>query len=60
MPKLKLYKIVLSENNSIIAWGDDAVAMLQEFYTTLKIKQPRIYLLSFWDFIKYIFKGDKI
>ena len=54
----KLYKVIFSDGNYIVMLFDNGWTLLHYLNDNLGIKGIRIYPLSFWESIKYIFKGE--
>ena len=52
--KQKLYKVVFPDENYILMLYDNGCSLLHYLYDNLGIKDVRIYILSFWESIKYL------
>ena len=56
--KQRLYKVVFPDENYIIMLFDNGWTLLYYLHDNLGISGVRIYRLSFWESVKYIFKGE--
>lgn len=53
--KQKLHKVVFQDGNYIIMLHNNGWTLLHYLYDNLGVKGVKIYPLSFWESIKYIF-----
>ena len=58
--KHRLYKVVFSDGKYIIMLFNNEWTLLHYLHDNLNIKGVKIYILSFWESIKYILKGEKL
>lgn len=52
--KQKLYKVVFPDENYILMLYDNACSLLHYLHDNLGIKDVRVYILSFWESVKYL------